>query len=265
MTTLVSEKFRIISDSELNERLGSGDNSETALRALLGLPYTEPNTDPDPAQATSLYGESLTDEQIEVWDRFLPNSYSHRAGDWEGYDYVMPPREAMSEIRAAIELGLFHDIQIWTPEDDPDPMAVGVIEIGNADDELLYWPITRWGEGLRPYDEIAAEVHAELVAEAEVRAKYARELQSLDLLGKFRVLFPSVSLRVVISLAFASGLSAWLFIVRMYYQLFTGRSLGLVGSLVWLAITTVVAGAWLGAECRKYWRVILKTHPILDA
>lgn len=109
--------------------------------------------------AARVFGE-LTGEELATWQRFLPTSHSMEDGDWVDYEFDVPPLAVLEEISTAKSMGIFHDIEIWTPEGQKDPMAVGVIHMSPARlrDQARFFPIVRWGESLMPFEEIQAIV-----------------------------------------------------------------------------------------------------------
>jgi len=130
-----------------------------ALRVeLTGLSYTE-----------------LTGDELEMWEKFLPTSYS--IADF-AYDSI--PDEALDELETAQEINCFDNIAIWTPEhndlkgrlrrratgvmsrinavlqDALDPLAVGIIDDQNG--VRHFYAIVRWAESLEPVEVIKAYV-----------------------------------------------------------------------------------------------------------
>lgn len=117
--------------------------------------------------AKGLYRE-LTPYEAYIWSSFLPTYYSKAEGRWKAYQFDIIPEEALREIGVASNLGLFTDIEIWTPEKtNIDPAAIGVIgnrtnrrhlRSGIGIDSTTFFLISRWGESLKPFEEIEKEI-----------------------------------------------------------------------------------------------------------
>ena len=97
--------------------------------------------------ASELY-PPLSKEETWVWLRFLPTSYSFTAGEWKDYSFDIIPTIALKEISKAFESKLFINFEIRTPEKLLiDPMVIGL-------QGRRMFPIVRWGESLKPFNEI---------------------------------------------------------------------------------------------------------------
>lgn len=127
------------------------DEGRKILCKELGLLKQADNTDCVKAED---YYPAMTKEELFVWQEFLPTFYSKNEKEWKKYDFDIIPTKAMEEISFAVSLGVFTDIEIWTPEEKiVDPHAVGLV--GSRENKnITLHGITRWGESLRSFLEI---------------------------------------------------------------------------------------------------------------
>lgn len=131
----------------------------------------------------SRYYQELTGFRLHVWMYFHATVYSKNSGEWAGYHFDRVPTNVLEEIRTAGSLGVFDDIEVWTPETPvrrhEDPLVVGVVGVrtelprvratwGGLRDGLTsniansgtarFFPIARWGESLLPFEVIRDKV-----------------------------------------------------------------------------------------------------------
>jgi hypothetical protein len=151
-------------DELSSKRQSKEDDERATLSKELGFKWQEYSTRAIP------YPE-FTGEELSIWREFLPTRYMKSAAgdpqmnalvafgsgsrDIAGYTFDLIPIEALREMKKAKDMKVFSDIQIWTPEEiSVDPMAVGVTNIGGG----RFYQIVRWGESLKPFEEIREEV-----------------------------------------------------------------------------------------------------------
>lgn len=104
------------------------------------------------------YDALLTDE-LFIWKKFLPKVYSRKLGQWKDYCFDTIPYKVLEEVSFANSLHSFADLQIWTPERNRvDPLVIGII---GAEENALYYLISRWGESLKSFVEITEIVFSE--------------------------------------------------------------------------------------------------------
>lgn len=133
--------------------------SRTELCKSLGLEIQAERQSADAALSgitAEMFFPKISFYEHNIWRNFLSRAYSKSKGNWKEYQYDTIPVKALEEISFAHSLGVFDDIQIWTPERNTDPAAIGVVNLqGNFVNNFL---ITRWGESLKPFEEIEKEV-----------------------------------------------------------------------------------------------------------
>jgi hypothetical protein len=128
------------------------------LRANLGF------QDASSEEIASLVYPELKGSELSVWSQFLEVFYSRNRSQWQNYVFDGIPVEALEEIETARQLGVFADLEIWTPERSnlSDPLAVGVLgahgEHRRFDGNARFFMIARWGESLASYDEVFQNV-----------------------------------------------------------------------------------------------------------
>ena len=101
---------------------------------------------------------------LGIWTNYLPTYYSKREGAWKNYHFDVIPHEVLEAIEIANGLPLFTDLEIWTAERNKydDPIVVGVLgshpERSRLSGNARFFLIARWGESLRPFEDISQEV-----------------------------------------------------------------------------------------------------------
>ncbi|MEW6325257.1 MAG: hypothetical protein AB1515_07700 [Nitrospirota bacterium] len=118
----------------------------------------------------------LNPEEIRIWRQYLPSSYTgspardarerlgfrehvYRRRLLEG-DYVVDyaedliPLEVLEIWRRCQQMGYFDSYEIWSAREEADPLLLG--RIGP-----LLFLIARWGECLKPFEEIRQAVQSE--------------------------------------------------------------------------------------------------------
>ena len=139
----------------------------------LGLGSQPLELPPDLGDIGKIYPE-LKDQELRIWHRFLPTRYCRNKGQWSGYNFDVIPTEALEYIQTAVSLGVFSDMEIWTPEQKTDPMAVGVIKNNGS----RFFQIVRWGESLAPFEEIKRKVLRRISSNFNVPEQLAASLFS---------------------------------------------------------------------------------------
>jgi hypothetical protein len=104
------------------------------------------------AGARMFYGEPISPKELNVWKAFLPNRYSHLAGNWSQCDPDLVPPEVMERAHLAHHRRVFDDLQIWSAApSDIDPMLVGSVKVRGV---WHFFKIARWGESLASFEAI---------------------------------------------------------------------------------------------------------------
>jgi len=107
----------------------------------------------------------LTPEEIRVWQRYLQKQYldtatlllelEHRSfrdrDRLDRYAHDLIPLNVLEAWLHCRQLGYFESYEIWSSEEQPDPILIG--RVGP-----LSFLIARWGESLKPFEEIRQEV-----------------------------------------------------------------------------------------------------------
>lgn len=158
---------RAVSRTELCKSLGLDIQAErqSADSSLVGI-------------TAEMFFKQMTNYEQTIWRNFLTRQYQKSKGQWKKYKYDTIPVQALEEISFAHSLGVFGDIEIWTPERSTDPAAIGVVNLhGNLANRFL---ITRWGESLKPFEEIEKEVCS------RVNFCYDANIQTLSLFPKLQ-------------------------------------------------------------------------------
>lgn len=143
----------IYRNTEACERAGNNVHARRKeLCEELGLTAQAELKNNSLGEAKEYYPLLSRDEAI-VWQRFLPNAYSmNHEGHWAGYKFDCIPVETLDEIQFARKLGVFTNLVIRTTERAADPAVFG--NVGQTGDFL----ICRWGEALKPFEEIKRQV-----------------------------------------------------------------------------------------------------------
>jgi len=110
----------------------------------------------------------ITGCQFEIWRLYLPTVYwrYHRENGiqtWQNYAFDAIPTRALEEIQFADSLKVFEEMHIWTPEQQTDPIVVGLTNctIRSGNWSARHYLIARWAESLKPFAEIEQEVLAQ--------------------------------------------------------------------------------------------------------
>lgn len=108
----------------------------------------------------------LSQEEARTWRNYLPSAYVEDAvlagasdrrfrfsvmNRLSEYDFDLIPIAVLEAWQDCRQMGYFSSYEVWTAEDQPDPLLVG--RLGS-----LIFLIARWGESLKPFDEIKQEV-----------------------------------------------------------------------------------------------------------
>jgi len=95
----------------------------------------------------------ITNIEMKIWKVWLPTRYvenpkSSNELNFKEYAFDRIPEEVLQEIECARALNLFNTLEVRTPEiKAQDPILIGWF------DKVPYL-ISRWGESLRPFEEI---------------------------------------------------------------------------------------------------------------
>lgn len=105
----------------------------------------------------------LSHEEARIWREYLPCAYVedaalasdlNRRGAMNrltNYDFDLIPLSVLETWQHCRQMGYFSCYEIWTVEDRSDPVLVGRLE-------SLTFLIARWGESLKPFEEIKQTV-----------------------------------------------------------------------------------------------------------
>jgi hypothetical protein len=113
----------------------------------------------DPDGPLRYYSQRLEGTQAAAWAWWFRITYSRYLEEWQDFEGEMPT-EVMEELNVALQLGVFDDIEIWTPGERDDFVAVGIVHLDVEDDETGLFPIARWGPNRTPDSRIMAEHEA---------------------------------------------------------------------------------------------------------
>jgi hypothetical protein len=91
--------------------------------------------------------ECMNEVQKRVYETLCPAKENYKQ-----YKRTAIPLEVLSLIALAEKEGYFNEIQIWYDNKTPDPIAVGLIK--ETDWRYLYYSIAKWGDELRPFEEL---------------------------------------------------------------------------------------------------------------
>lgn len=142
-TFLVQETTELIYDNDsLNEWKTKCE--ELGLSAQLELS----NKDKSPVPF-----EFMNTVTKRVYETICPAKVNYKQ-----YAKTAIPLEVLSLIALSEKETYFKEIQIWYDDKTPDPFAVGVRKKAGSsyDWDLEYYTIARWGDSLRPFEELKA-------------------------------------------------------------------------------------------------------------
>lgn len=181
----------------------------------------------------------ITTEEMEIWRVWLSREYETRR-ELEEYSFDQIPNTALSEWEMAKTLGLFQTFTIRTPEayKQQDPILIGwfLKWVGDSFKKVAYL-IARWGESLRPSEEIELLVvrsseRAERDKRYNVRRFIAGVLMELIIFWSIRstVDFFNQSesdfLPIVPGALLMGGFSLSLYLVTIFFSLLDNRFVG---------------------------------------
>ena len=153
----------LVEQRQAKEKAEVGSVYRVGICKSLGMDVQAERQSADAASigiTAEMFFPNLSFYEWVIWNNFLPTKYLKSQGRWKEYKYDTIPLKALEEISFAHSLGVFDDIQIWTPERNVDPVAVGQVYLyGNVSNFFL---IARWGESLKPFKEIEKEVCSEV-------------------------------------------------------------------------------------------------------
>ena len=99
--------------------------------------------------------------------------------DFKKYKKTTIPLEVLSLIHLSVNEGYFNEIEIWYDDKTPDPLVVGVNKTGEYE-ARDYYTIARWGDVLKPFDELKTLALARYTDTATINLKHKlSETQSL--------------------------------------------------------------------------------------
>lgn len=133
--------------------------TQAAIRLGFARPMPMRKTRPVADEAAKYFPE-WKGFRLRAWSTYLGTHYPQNA--WHRYKFDEPPLRVLNAIEAALDAGIFEEVEIWTPEPQPertfrealrtkrrqvvhkmrelvDPVAVGIVD-------GRYFPIVRWGE-----------------------------------------------------------------------------------------------------------------------
>jgi len=111
----------------------------------------------------------ITSEEMKIWEIWLPSRYAGNGLLIYSFDQI--PATVLTAWEAAKAFGIFQNFTIRTPETKKtqDPILIGYLK------DVPYL-IARWGESLRPFEEIKGIVEKSL----SFRFKFFRSKKFLD-------------------------------------------------------------------------------------
>lgn len=159
-----------------NQEIG---DERIRLCKALGLNHQATVSEKDPSE----YYEELRTVELNFWIAFLPTRYASDVGmfarPWSGYAFDHIPLNVLRHIHKAQQSRLFDSIEIWTPERSQgnDPIAVGVLNGGAQYQRSIrgrFFKIVRWGESLKPWDELLYELNKDSGSSAYSLGRFVR-------------------------------------------------------------------------------------------
>jgi hypothetical protein len=110
----------------------------------------------------------LTQEELRIWQDYLPCSYLedavlavdtgrrpiYKPSRLADYDFDLIPIDVLENWQHCRQLGYFSSYEIWTADNQPDPVLIG--RLGS-----LVFLIARWGESLKPLEGIKQAIESE--------------------------------------------------------------------------------------------------------
>lgn len=97
--------------------------------------------------------ECMNEAVKRVYETLCPMKEKYKT-----YHKTAIPLEVLSLIALAEKESYFDEIEIWFDDKTPDPLAVGTVKDGTWNKK--YYPIARWGDVLRPFDELKTKAIA---------------------------------------------------------------------------------------------------------
>jgi hypothetical protein len=91
--------------------------------------------------------ECMNEVQKRVYETICPAKE-----DYKRYNKTAIPLEVLSLIALSEKENYFDGIQIWYDDKSPDPIAVGMKK--QEEWSFKFYPIARWADALRPFDEL---------------------------------------------------------------------------------------------------------------
>lgn len=154
-TFLVEEAKELIYDSDKIQEWKNKCN-ELGLDGQLELASSDKSPVPF---------EFMNTVTLRVYETLCPQKENYKR-----YNKTAIPLEVLSLIALSVQENYFTDIQIWFDDKTPDPLAVGLIR--NKDGySNTYYTIARWGDVLRPFDELKEKAISVYRRSAEIKLK----------------------------------------------------------------------------------------------
>ena len=169
-TFLIEESKELIYDQEKLEEwkqkceeLGLGGQLELASTDKSPIPF-----------------EAMNTVSQRVYETLCPDKVKYKE-----YKRTTIPLEVLGFIHLSVNEGYFKEIEIWSDDKTPDPLAVGYNQAGEwgAKD---YFIIARWGDVLRPFEElkdlaIKRYINSQRISLQNKISDYTNKLNTVDI------------------------------------------------------------------------------------
>lgn len=136
-TFIIEESKELIYDSD---KISEWKEKCIELGLSEQLKLSEDNKSPIPF-------ENMNEVSKRVYQTLCP-----AVVEYKKYGKTAIPLEVLGLIKLSEDEKYFDHISIWYDDKSPDPLAVGVVKINDWSQE--YFLIARWGDVLRPFDEL---------------------------------------------------------------------------------------------------------------
>jgi hypothetical protein len=100
-------------------------------------------------QASPIPFEVMNTVSRRVYETICPTKVRYAE-----YGKTAIPLEVLSLIHLSENESYFKEIQIWYDDKSPDPLAVGIKQKSKYEWDNELYLIARWGDALRPFDEL---------------------------------------------------------------------------------------------------------------
>jgi len=139
-TFIVEESKELIYDSD---KIQEWKDKCLELGLDKQLELANPDKSPVPFECLNMVG-------FRVYETLCPAKTEYKT-----YNKTAIPLEVLSLIALSEKEGYFESIEIWYDDKTPDPIAIGRIKNGQWN--YNYYTIARWGDVLRPFEELKAK------------------------------------------------------------------------------------------------------------